>query len=146
MQPLPLLQLLALSLLLAAPLAAAPTAAESAVLAAEQARVTALIKDDFAALERILADELTYTHSNASVDTKEQFLSSLRSGRLKYKALEHSDQRVRVYGEAAILTGRTKVFSVFEGQEMRPTLRFTIVYVKKAGQWRMAAWHSARVP
>jgi hypothetical protein len=38
------------------------------------------------------------------------------------------------------------VFSVFEGQEMRPTLRFTIVYVKKAGQWQMAAWHSARVP
>jgi len=141
-----LLRLLALSLLLAAPLAAAPTAAESAVLAAEQARVSALIQDDFAALERILADELTYTHSNASVDTKAQFLSSLRSGRLKYKSLEHSDQRVRVYGEAAILTGRTNVHSVFEGQEMRPTLRFTIVYVNKAGRWQMAAWHSARVP
>ncbi len=140
------LRLLPLLLLAAAPLAAAPTAAESAVLAAEQARVTALIQDDFAALERLLADELTYTHSNASVDSKAQFLASLRSGRLKYQALDHSDQRVRVYGEAAILTGRTNVRSRFEGQEMRLTLRFTIVYIQRAGRWQMAAWHSARVP
>jgi ketosteroid isomerase-like protein len=141
-----LLRCLLLTLLLAAPVAAAPTAMEAAVLAAEQARVTALIHDDFAALEHLLADELTYTHSNASVDTKEQFLSFLRSGRLKYRELDHSDQRVRLYGETAILTGRTRVQSVFEGQEMRLTLRFTIVYIQRAGRWQMAAWHSARVP
>jgi ketosteroid isomerase-like protein len=141
-----LLRFLPLAILLAAPLAAAPTAAESAVLAAEQARVAALVQDDFAALERLLADDLTYTHSNAAVDSKAQFLASLRSGRLKYQALDHSDQRVRVYGGAAILTGQTNVRSMFEGQPMRLTLRFTIVYIQRAGRWQMAAWHSARVP
>jgi hypothetical protein len=38
------------------------------------------------------------------------------------------------------------VQSVSEGQDIRVTLRTTILYVKKDGQWHFVAWHSTRVP
>lgn len=116
------------------------------VLEAEQARIAALVADDHAALDRLLSSDLTYTHSNAVVDTKAEFMDSLISGRLKYRSLEHGDQQVRFYGDTALLTGVTRVFSTSQGAEVRLTLRFTIVYVHQSGRWQMVAWQSTRVP
>jgi len=124
--------------------AASPAVQE--VLQTEQARVAALIADDYAALDLLLADDLTYTHSSSVVDTKAEFMESLTSGRLKYKVLNHRDQQVRVYGDTAILNGVTQVHSTFEEREVHLVMRFTIVYVRKSGRWQMAAWQSTRVP
>ena len=125
------------------PLAASET---DEVLQAERDRVTALIQDDYAALDRILSDDLIYTHSSALVETKAQYVASLRSGQLKYKSLEHSDQRVRIHGDVALLTGTSKVYSISNGQDIRLTLRFSIAYIKQAGHWKMALWQSTRIP
>lgn len=124
----------------------ASTSAVQEVLQAEQARVAALVADDYAALDLLLADDMTYTHSNASVDTKSAFIESLTSRVLKYHSLDHSDQQVRLYGDTAILTGKTQVHSTHFGNEVHVNLRFTIVYVRRDGRWQMAAWHSARIP
>jgi hypothetical protein len=146
--PLRLLRILILALLPGA-LAAATPGTDSRVagaIQAEQARIAALTADDHAALDRLLAPEMIYTHSNAVVDDKTQFIASLTSGRLKYKSIEHSDQKARVYGDAVLLTNLTRVQSVSEGQDIRVTLRTTILYVKKDGQWQFVAWHSTLVP
>ena len=125
---------------------AAGEARKQEILAAEKARIAALVSDDYAALDRILADDMTYAHSSGVVETKTQFLNELRSGRLKYKALDHSNQTVRIYGDAAILSGTTKVHAVSAGADVRPTLHFTTVYVRQNGMWRLASWQSTRLP
>ena len=53
------------------------------ILAAENARVEALLRADYDAVDRLLGEDLTYTHSTAVLDTKAMFLESLRSGRLR---------------------------------------------------------------
>lgn len=111
----------------------------------ERRRVQALTGNDMAALERLLADDLVYTHSNGLVDSKESFLASLRSGAAKYEAMEHEDVRVRTYGETAVLTGLTKVKVKSRGEDLSLTLRFTSVYAKQAGHWRMVTWQSTRL-
>lgn len=124
--------------------ASAPETA--AVLKAEQSRVAALIADDHQALARLMLDNATYTHSNAKVDTKAEFLESLTSGRLKYKSLAHSDQQVRVYGTTALLTGVSQIHSISNGSPVHIKLRFILVYVREGDSWRMAAWQSTRIP
>jgi hypothetical protein len=121
-------------------------ARQRAVIAAEQRRVDALTHNDIAALEPILADELTYSHSTGENDTKTAYLRKLTSGRLRYKSMEHSDERVRLYGDTAILTGMTRVDSVLDGLESRPFLNFLTVYVWRDDAWRLVAWHSTRMP
>lgn len=120
--------------------------AAEAVRAADAGRIRALLAADFATVDRLLADELSYTHSNAKVDTKAAYLAPLLSGRTRYQRLEPSEVSIRVYGETAILTGRMLSVALVAGSESRTDLRFTSVWILRDARWQMAAWHSTRVP
>jgi hypothetical protein len=144
-----LLFLVALTLSLSSTVSAAaadPTAREREVLDAERQRVDALARDDHAALARLLHADLSYTHSNGAVDDKPAFLASLTSGRVKYRSLQHADQRVRLYGDTALLTGTSQVQVVVNGNNLPLKLRFTMLYVQEGGTWQLAAWQSTRLP
>lgn len=127
--------------------AAAPdtTAADAAVRAADAARIKATTTNDFPALEAILADDLTYTHSSGVTDTKAQFLTALKTGRSRYTSITPQDVVVRVYGLAAVVTGRAAVSVVVDGKPSDIQLRFTSVYVQRDGRWQFAAWQSTRL-
>src|SRR5688572_28920958 len=65
-------------------LAQSSMSVEQAVMHLEQERVDAMTKGDLAALDRMLADDFIYTHSNARVETKQQLIDALKSGAFKY--------------------------------------------------------------
>lgn len=117
---------------------------EQAVRLIEDRRIKAMIDDDFATLDAVLADDLTYTHSNGVVDTKASYVETLRSGKTKYQTIERLPSVVRLYGNTAIITGTATVG--LRGQAAPFTLRYTLAYVMRDGQWRMVAWQSTRLP
>lgn len=123
--------------------AQAPSA-EQAVRQAEDRRVKATTANDFAALDAVLADDLTYGHSNGIVDTKASYIESLRSGKTKYESIERGPSVVRVYGNTALVTGAATVG--LRGLATPLSLRYTLAYVLRDGQWRMVAWQSTRAP
>lgn len=140
---------LALAGLLIATFSVAPrgrAAPAEDILAAETARVDALLRADYDALDRLLGEDLTYTHSTAVLDTKAMFLESLRSGRLRYLQFRHEDPKVRVLGDVGLINTVVHIVSVNRGQENRNHLRVTIVYAKRDGRWQMVAWQSTRMP
>ena len=129
---------------LALPAHAHAQSAEQAVRQVEDRRIKALVDDDFATLEAIFADDLTYTHSSAAVDTKASYMAALRSGKTKYESVDRQPSTVRVYGDVAVMTGEALVG--LRGRAEKLALRYTLVYVKQGGQWRMVAWQSTRLP
>jgi len=120
------------------------TTAADAVKAAELKRFEAAEKDDLDLLGKTLADDLTYTHSTGVLQTKAQFLDDLKSGKLKFKKIEPSDLQVRVYGTTAIINGTAKLAVVSDGQPKDVSIRFTDVWVNRAGRWQMVAWQSTK--
>jgi hypothetical protein len=121
---------------------------EKEVLRVENQRIQAVLRRDTAALEQLLADELVYTHSTGRVDSKAQFIHSIESGDLNYLAMKHSNFDARVYGDVAVLTGRSavKVKSPHTGNQTADLdLRFLNVYAKRRGQWQQVAWQSTRI-
>ena len=120
--------------------------AESEIRQLESRRIQAMMKADAEELNRVLADDLTYTHSSGQVDTKSQLIESLKSGERKYQTIEPQDVKVRLYGDAAVVTGRAKLKTVSKGQESSFQVQFTDVYAKKKGHWQMVAWQSSRLP
>ena len=126
--------------------AQAPQAAEKDVRAVDAQRFAAMVARDRQALERLLADDLTYTHSTGQVESKAQFLESIASGTLVYRSIAPEEVAVRVYGETAVVTGRAVIRVDTRGQALVLPVRFTSVYVRKAGLWRLAAWQSTRLP
>src|SRR5262245_64705019 len=69
-----------------APDAAASRASE--ILALDDERFAAMTAGDRAAIERLLADDLTYVHSNGTVDDKASLLEALSSGKLRYLEID----------------------------------------------------------
>lgn len=122
-------------------------AAAEDVLKREQQRIELLVAGKLDALAAMLSPTLTYTHSNADLDTKDSFIDGLRSGRLVYKGMKHRDVQVRfATPDVAVLTGLSDAEVISGGKPQQVPLRFTIVYVRRDGAWLMEAWHSARRP
>lgn len=119
---------------------------EQAVIAAQDARVAATIAADVAKLGAIVAEDMSYTHSNAVVESRADFLEGLRSGHYDYHAVSFEERRVRSFGDGAAVTGTCLVRVSVGGRAIEVRLRFTELYVKRDGAWKMALWQSTRVP
>jgi ketosteroid isomerase-like protein len=108
----------------------------------EDQRFQAQVGGDLDALERLLSDQLVYTHSSASVDTKASFIESIKTRR-PYQKVERSGEEVRLHGDTAVVTGQARI-DLNGGRQLN--LRYTDVWVKSADGWRMVAWQSTRLP
>src|SRR5262245_10095151 len=100
----------------------------------------AVLKRDTAALERLLADDLTYTHASGKTQTKAEYIASIPSS--KYESFTESDTKIRVYGKAAVLTGFVDV-KLAGAEPYR--VRTIEMYVQNPGGWQMVAKQSARI-
>jgi ketosteroid isomerase-like protein len=122
------------------------SAAESEVLGADDRRFEAMRKADWAALDASLADDLTYVHSSARLESKKEHLSNLRAGTPHYRGIAPRERHARVHGDVGIVNGVSDMHVENAGKEQRFTVRYLAIYTKIGGQWRMLAWQSTRVP
>jgi Domain of unknown function (DUF4440) len=127
------------------PRAPKPSGVESAILALDARRFKAMAEADLAALDRILGDDLTYTHTSGWTQSKSELMESLRSGKLRYLSIEPANEKVRDYGTTAVGTGRAAFKVRLEGKELNLQLRFIEVYVRRHGRWQLVAWQSTRL-
>lgn len=122
------------------------SAAESEVLRADDRRFEAMRKADWAALDAALADDLTYVHSSARLESKKEHLTNLRAGKPHYRGIAPRDRHARVHGDVGIVNGVSEMHVENAGKEQRFTVRYLAVYTKSGEAWRMIAWQSTRVP
>jgi ketosteroid isomerase-like protein len=113
---------------------------------AENARYAAQAANDFEALNRLLGDDLVYTHSSGVTDDKQAFIESMRSGNVHYKAMRRVDAKVRTYGCVGILTGTVELDLVLRGEDAFRRLRFTTVWVKREGGLQFVSWQTTPAP
>ncbi len=104
---------------------------------------SAYMRGDAEALDQLWADDLIVTMTDMSIMTKPKAIGVLRSGRMKFPRYETSDIRIRVYGDAAVVTGRLQRARKINGQNVDDDWRFTKVYIRRAGRWQVVAWHAS---
>lgn len=119
-------------------------AADSADGVKEAARgwTEGAVKQDAAALNRFLADDLQYAHAGGQTQNKEQYIAAVRKGPPRYESFTFNDLNVRMYGDVGVLTGFVDVKMVGRDSFRVRTLQ---VYTKKDGHWQMAAHQSTRL-
>src|SRR5215475_1772978 len=113
------------------------SAAESEVLRADDRRFEAMRKEDWSALDAALADDLTYVHSTARLESKAEHIANLRGGKPHYRGIAPRERRARVFGDVGLVTGVSEMHVERDGKEQRFTVRYLAVYVKSGVQWRM---------
>lgn len=136
-----------LSLFLALALGASgDAAADTAAIAAQDARLSAMLRGDAAFLESALDPSLTYQHSTGAYQSKTDFVEAIRKGTLKYQVLEVVERKVRHFGSVAIITGILRVQARGDAGVIDIKARFTDVYEKRDGRLVQVAWQNTRLP
>ena len=112
---------------------------EREIIELEQERLKAFAIDDKATFARLVTDDLTMTHSSGEVANKAEVMAVMRPSTPErpLPALSIEGVKVRVYGDAAVMTGRL-VETASDGRRV-VVLSFTNTYIKQKGRWRMSA-------
>ena len=115
------------------------TQAMQKVTELEQQWLDGLKKSDFALLEAILAEDFTLTGPDGKVVGRDQFIQTLKDGNLKIDSAENSEVKIRIYGDAAVATGKTTLKGNLGGSDISGDYAFTDTYIRKDGKWQEVA-------
>ena len=96
----------------------------------------AVAKNDAAVMDRILADDFILVTGRGKVYTKSDLLADARSGKTVYERQDDASQKVRVWGDTAVITALLTAKGTREGKPFSYRLWFSDTYVKTAAGWR----------
>ena len=140
------LLLLALAVSVKEPDSARGTAVERQVLEVQAGRFQAMIDVDIEELDVVLSDDLTYTHTSGQIETKSEFLTSLRSQEITYESIKPQEIKIRIYDNTAVVTGISAMRISVREHQLSFSIRFIEVYQKGDANWQLVAWQSTRLP
>ena len=121
-----------------------PEQDRSALAQIQQDLAKAWVSGDRATIERIIAPEWRSTGPDGRSGDRASVLGDVFEKRVhRIRRLEIDDVRVRVFGDAAVVTGRTHGTGDFAGTPYDVVIRFTDTFVRRANQWRAVASHSS---
>ena len=119
---------------------------EQAIKQLDNERIQAQIGADAVALDRIYADDFMGVGPSGTVRSKAQVISDFTSGNLKFQSIVTDEVQVRVYENTAVETGLSTMSGQDKGKAVPRDTRFTRVWVKQHGRWRLVANHySSRI-
>jgi ketosteroid isomerase-like protein len=95
-------------------------------------------RNDAATMDRILADDFVLVFGNGSVQTKAELLQEARERRIVWEQQTEVDesQKVRVWGDTAVVTAKLWVKGSQDGKSFDRKLWFSDTYVRTRSGWR----------
>lgn len=104
---------------------------------------TSSVKRDSAILGRILADDYTGVGSRGAKETKAEALASLKDMTSSVDVCVDTDLKVRVYGDAAVVTGLATRSGTNKGVAFKDRqYLWTDTFVRRDGRWQCVASQS----
>ena len=110
------------------------------VAALDTAYQAAVEQNDAATMDRILADDFVLVLGTGSVHDKPELLAEARSKAITWDVQREIDgaQKVRVWGDTAVVTAKLRVKGTRDGKAFDRTLWFSDTYVRTASGWPTA--------
>ena len=119
---------------------------ETELIELQQTLAKAWLSHDRAMVERIIAPEWTSTYPDGHMTDRATVLAQVfETGVHRIHGLEIDDIEARVFGDAAVVTGRTHGVGEFDGTPYDVVIRFTDTFVRRAGRWHAVASHASLV-
>ncbi|QRG06950.1 nuclear transport factor 2 family protein [Xanthobacter dioxanivorans] len=113
----------------------------------EERRYAAMLDADIPTLDALLADQLVYTHSNATVDSKASYLAKVADKYFDYLEITHPEEQIIRHGSTVLVIGRMTARVLMEGKtERRLNNRTLTVWIAEGDAWRVAAFQPTPIP
>jgi len=118
---------------------------EREILRVEAELCKAFEDGDAKTLRKDLDATFTLTNSRGEISDFAQNLEEVAAREPRYEVFRNHDQNLRLYGDAAIVTGITTVQGRSKGEPFAADFQFTDTYVRRKGHWLLAASHASRL-
>lgn len=117
------------------------------IVALEAALRSAQLGADVSALDQLIAEDLLFTGPDGQLGSKAQDLAAHRSGAVRIRSHDPSELRIRRIGaDVAIVALRTGLVVDIQGSTVVGTYRYTRVWAREQGTWRVVGGHVAPAP
>lgn len=116
------------------------------ILELEQRLAQAWVRRDRAFIDDVLAAEWSVTDPAGRVLGKQQVLDeTFSSDERRIDSMTVDDVTVRLFGDVAVATGRTRASGSYKGERASVELRFTDVLRHSGDRWRFVVSHGTLV-
>ena len=96
-------------------------------------------------LENLLEDSLSYGHSSGHIDTKQQFIEKLTSGKSDFVSIYITNQTVQVYKNTGIVRHDLTGVTNDGGKASNVKLHVLTVWIKRGNRWLLVARQAIKI-
>ncbi len=112
---------------------------EQTIMKMEQEMADAVVKSDTSVFDKYSADNGSFTDPGGMLTTKAQTIALFKSGDLKIESSKIEGMKVQMFDNTAVVTYTTTDKGMFKGRDISGQYRWTDVFVKMGGKWKMIA-------
>lgn len=105
----------------------------------------AIVAKDRTAILANMADDFRQIDGGGNVETRTSFVDGLLAPQLQIDPYRVEDFEVRLYGDVALLSGRTRMTGRYEGRPFSSHYRYIDVYVRRGGAWKIVSVQISKV-
>jgi ketosteroid isomerase-like protein len=105
----------------------------------------AIVRKDRAAIEANMAEDFRQIDGGGNVETKASFVEGLLSPALEIDPYTVEEFDVRLYGDVALLSGRTDMTGRYDGKPFASHYRYIDIYVRRDGAWKIVSVQISKI-
>jgi ketosteroid isomerase-like protein len=105
-----------------------------------------IIAKDEAAIAGNMAEDFRIIDRRGNIEGKKAFVDGILDPKLTIDPYTVEDFEVRLYGDTALLSGRTHMTGTYEGKPFTSNYRYIDIYVRKGGTWKIVSVQITALP
>jgi ketosteroid isomerase-like protein len=106
----------------------------------------AIVRKDEAAIAGNMADDFRMIDGYGNVATKQAFVADIIDPKLTIDPYSVEEFDVRLYGDTALLSGRTHMTGKHDGKPFTSDYRYIDIYVRRGGTWKIVSVQITKFP
>jgi ketosteroid isomerase-like protein len=106
----------------------------------------AILRKDAKAIAENMSADFRHIGKTGELADRAAFLQDLLSPDLVIHPYAVEDFDVRLYGDCALLCGRTRMTGMYKGKPFKSHYRYIDTYVRQEGQWRVCSVQITAIP
>ena len=119
---------------------------ESEALGTAQRWALLVSEADTVGLDELLLSNYMHIHATALVESKDKFIEALKTGARKYDPIKIEETTIRIFGNAAVITGRFALKATTRDRVIESVNRFSLLIVKSQRGIQVASFQATLIP
>ncbi len=104
------------------------------------------VENKINSIESLLGEKCKVVNSRGDIQTKEQYLATLRSGSVQHDSIAIEQNTITIVDKTAIVIGKGRFHMTVSGNKIHRHLSFMEVFTEDDNGWKLTALYASALP